>query len=106
MAAGMALCGLRPFSYTIAAFATTKAIEQIRIEQTRVTEQCKLINETADFKWSQGNAIISLEDEIRQSKLAIGNLSATGNQFFAQPEGGVGNLPNAGDRFGTSLSGR
>jgi transketolase len=32
MAAGMALCGLRPFTYTIAAFATARALEQIRID--------------------------------------------------------------------------
>jgi len=32
MAAGMALCGLRPFTYTITPFATTRAIEQIRLD--------------------------------------------------------------------------
>jgi transketolase len=32
MAAGMAMCGLRPFTYTIASFATTRVIEQIRVD--------------------------------------------------------------------------
>lgn len=32
MAAGMAMCGLRPFTYTITPFATTRAMEQIRID--------------------------------------------------------------------------
>jgi len=32
MAAGMALCGLRPFTYTITPFATTRVIEQIRVD--------------------------------------------------------------------------
>jgi transketolase len=32
MAAGMALCGLRPFIYTITPFATTRALEQIRVD--------------------------------------------------------------------------
>ncbi len=32
MAAGMALCGLRPFTYTITPFATTRVMEQIRID--------------------------------------------------------------------------
>lgn len=32
MAAGMALCGLRPFTYTITPFATTRALEQIRVD--------------------------------------------------------------------------
>jgi transketolase len=32
MAAGFAMCGLRPFTYTIAPFATTRALEQIRID--------------------------------------------------------------------------
>jgi transketolase len=32
MAAGMALSGLRPFTYTITPFATTRALEQIRVD--------------------------------------------------------------------------
>jgi transketolase len=32
VAAGMAMCGLRPFTYTIAPFATTRALEQIRVD--------------------------------------------------------------------------
>ncbi|RLB83498.1 MAG: transketolase [Deltaproteobacteria bacterium] len=32
MAAGMALCGLRPITYTIASFATIRCLEQIRID--------------------------------------------------------------------------
>lgn len=32
MAAGMAMCGLRPFTYTITPFATTRVMEQIRID--------------------------------------------------------------------------
>jgi transketolase len=32
MAAGMALCGLRPFTYTITPFASTRALEQIRLD--------------------------------------------------------------------------
>lgn len=32
MAAGLALCGLRPFTYTITPFATTRAMEQIRVD--------------------------------------------------------------------------
>lgn len=32
MAAGMALCGLRPVTYTIASFATVRCLEQIRID--------------------------------------------------------------------------
>ena len=32
MAAGMAICGLRPFTYTITPFATTRALEQIRVD--------------------------------------------------------------------------
>jgi transketolase len=32
MAAGMALCGLRPFTYTITPFATVRALEQIRVD--------------------------------------------------------------------------
>jgi transketolase len=32
MAAGMALSGLRPFTYTITPFATTRVIEQIRVD--------------------------------------------------------------------------
>jgi len=32
MAAGLALCGLRPFTYTITPFATTRVIEQIRVD--------------------------------------------------------------------------
>jgi transketolase len=32
MAAGMALCGLRPFTYTIASFNTTRCFEQIRVD--------------------------------------------------------------------------
>jgi transketolase len=32
MAAGLALCGLRPFTYTITPFGTTRAMEQIRID--------------------------------------------------------------------------
>ena len=32
MAAGMAMMGLRPFSYTIAAFVTTRCLEQIRVD--------------------------------------------------------------------------
>lgn len=32
MAAGMAMCGLRPFTYTITPFATTRAMEQIRVD--------------------------------------------------------------------------
>ena len=32
MAAGMALAGLRPFTYTITPFATTRAMEQIRVD--------------------------------------------------------------------------
>jgi transketolase len=32
MAAGLALCGLRPFTYTITPFATTRVMEQIRID--------------------------------------------------------------------------
>ncbi len=32
MAAGMAMCGLRPFTYTIAPFATIRALEQIRVD--------------------------------------------------------------------------
>lgn len=32
MAAGMALCGLRPITYTIAPFATTRCLEQIRLD--------------------------------------------------------------------------
>jgi transketolase len=32
MAAGLAMCGLRPFTYTITPFATTRALEQIRID--------------------------------------------------------------------------
>lgn len=32
MAAGMALSGLRPFTYTITPFATTRAMEQIRVD--------------------------------------------------------------------------
>ena len=32
MAAGMAMCGLRPFTYTITPFATTRALEQIRVD--------------------------------------------------------------------------
>ena len=32
MAAGMALCGLRPITYTITPFATTRCLEQIRVD--------------------------------------------------------------------------
>jgi len=32
VAAGMAMCGLRPFTYTIAPFATMRALEQIRLD--------------------------------------------------------------------------
>src|ERR1700722_8982499 len=32
MAAGMAACGLRPFTYTITPFATTRCLEQIRVD--------------------------------------------------------------------------
>ena len=32
MAAGMALCGLRPVAYTIAPFVTTRCLEQIRVD--------------------------------------------------------------------------
>lgn len=32
VAAGMALCGLRPVAYTIASFATTRCFEQIRVD--------------------------------------------------------------------------
>ncbi|MEK6236904.1 MAG: hypothetical protein N2C14_19525 [Planctomycetales bacterium] len=32
MAAGMAMCGLRPVTYTIAPFATTRCLEQIRVD--------------------------------------------------------------------------
>ncbi len=32
MAAGMALCGLRPFTYTITPFATIRVMEQIRVD--------------------------------------------------------------------------
>jgi transketolase len=32
MAAGLAMCGLRPLTYTITPFATTRAMEQIRID--------------------------------------------------------------------------
>lgn len=32
LAAGMALCGLRPFTYTITPFATTRCLEQIRVD--------------------------------------------------------------------------
>lgn len=32
VAAGMALCGLRPFTYTITPFATTRVMEQIRVD--------------------------------------------------------------------------
>jgi len=32
VAAGLALCGLRPFTYTIAPFATIRALEQIRVD--------------------------------------------------------------------------
>jgi transketolase len=32
MAAGMALCGMKPFTYTITPFATTRAMEQIRVD--------------------------------------------------------------------------
>lgn len=32
MAAGMASCGLRPFTYTITPFATTRCLEQIRVD--------------------------------------------------------------------------
>jgi transketolase len=32
MAAGLAMCGLRPFTYTITPFATTRAMEQIRVD--------------------------------------------------------------------------
>ena len=32
MAAGMAMCGLRPVTYTIASFAITRCLEQIRID--------------------------------------------------------------------------
>ncbi|MCZ6679499.1 MAG: transketolase [Candidatus Poribacteria bacterium] len=32
VAAGMALCGLRPITYTIAPFATTRCLEQIRVD--------------------------------------------------------------------------
>ena len=32
MAAGLALSGLRPFTYTITPFATTRVIEQIRVD--------------------------------------------------------------------------
>ena len=32
MAAGMALCGLRPVTYTIASFVTVRCLEQIRID--------------------------------------------------------------------------
>jgi transketolase len=32
MAAGMAMCGLRPFTYTITPFATVRALEQIRVD--------------------------------------------------------------------------
>ena len=32
VAAGMALCGLRPFTYTITPFATTRCLEQIRVD--------------------------------------------------------------------------
>jgi transketolase len=32
MAAGMALCGLRPFTYTITPFGTTRVLEQIRVD--------------------------------------------------------------------------
>lgn len=32
MAAGMALCGLRPFTYTINSFITTRCLEQIRVD--------------------------------------------------------------------------
>ncbi len=32
MAAGMAMCGLRPFTYTITPFATTRVMEQIKID--------------------------------------------------------------------------
>ncbi len=32
VAAGMAMCGLRPFTYTITPFATTRAMEQIRVD--------------------------------------------------------------------------
>ena len=32
MAAGMATCGLRPFTYTITPFATTRVMEQIRVD--------------------------------------------------------------------------
>jgi len=32
MAAGMAMCGLRPFTYTITPFATTRVMEQIRVD--------------------------------------------------------------------------
>jgi transketolase len=32
MAAGMAMCGLRPFTYSITPFATTRVMEQIRVD--------------------------------------------------------------------------
>jgi transketolase len=32
VAAGMALCGLRPFTYTITPFVTTRCLEQIRVD--------------------------------------------------------------------------
>ena len=32
VAAGLAMCGLRPFTYTIAPFATTRCLEQIRVD--------------------------------------------------------------------------
>jgi transketolase len=32
VAAGMAMCGLRPFTYTIAPFVTTRCLEQIRVD--------------------------------------------------------------------------
>jgi transketolase len=56
MAAGMALCGLRPITYTITPFATTRCLEQIRVDVCYQNVQVIIVGVGAGLSYASLNA--------------------------------------------------
>jgi transketolase len=56
IAAGMALCGLRPITYTITPFATTRCLEQIRVDVCYQNVQVIIVGVGAGLSYASLNA--------------------------------------------------
>ena len=52
-------------------------LEQVKIERNRVSQQCELIAETAEFVYNQGEKQLKLKDAIAEEQLIISGIDRT-----------------------------